>query len=78
MIVGCYTLDLYCDGASDCRNRKAQYDGSESMRPPARYIGETGSECRTQARKDGWLLNLKYQTAICRKCAKAGLKPEES
>jgi hypothetical protein len=48
------------------------------MRPPAQYTGETGSECRTQARKSGWILNLKYQTAVCPKCAKAGFKPEES
>lgn len=70
-IVGCYSLDLYCDGEPDCQNGSCLHTGGS----PGQYSAETGSECRRQAREDGWILNLQEQTAVCPKCAKKGLRP---
>lgn len=45
-MVGCYTLDLYCDERTDRgMDMKA-----------CQFTGETGGECRRQARKLGWRL----------------------
>jgi hypothetical protein len=59
-IIGCYSLDLYC-----CRKNPA-HKHSEF---PHNYTAETGGECRKDARKDGWKLNLRDQTAVCPKCS---------
>jgi hypothetical protein len=75
MIVGGYNLNLYCDGAPDCKNRSAKYDGGDHYTAPGKYVGETGSECRQQDRKRGWILNLQENTAVCPKCAKKGFLP---
>lgn len=50
MIVGGYTLDLYCDGA-DCPIRKTFHVGTD-----AQYFAEHGTTCRKKARRAGWLL----------------------
>ena len=59
MIVGCYTLDLYCEE-----------DGHphEYNEFPHQYIHEFGSTCRRMARKDGWILDRQNCKAICPKC----------
>jgi len=51
MIVGCYTLDLYCENSNGwgCNPDKPESD-------PDQYTAELGSRCRRAARKDGWLL----------------------
>lgn len=74
MIVSGYTLDLYCDGAKDCKNRNARYDGSHNDRghPPARYSDENKYICWRAARIDGWKLIRKTGLAICPKCVKNG------
>ena len=73
MIVGCYTLDLYCDGDPECKYSMTNSPGCRNM--SAQFTAETGSECRRLAREDGWILNLQEQTTVCPKCAKKGLKP---
>lgn len=55
MIVGGYSLDLYCDNPQCCDN-------------PAYFEGGTASECRKQARRAGWELDLAARTAICPAC----------
>ena len=55
MIVGGYTLDLYCD-EKDCKH---EYDPRWH---PVQYVGELGSRCRKQARQDGWLLSRDEKT----------------
>jgi len=72
MIVGCYTLDLYCD------NKPAhQYlwisDYMSDGKFPVQFIGERGCDCRQQARKAGWKL-MRDGRALCPRCtgAKAG------
>lgn len=75
MIVGCYTLDLYCDS----------YDGGPPFRDsvvhkyqefPHQYTGETRFECIKQARKDGWLISKKHQ--LCSKCSRKGAENGEA
>lgn len=69
MIVGCYTLDLYCD-TPGCRMGRCFYTG-DSTTPPFQTTAETGAECRTKARRAGWRLDLKNGLARCPKCQKA-------
>ena len=62
MIVGGYTLDLYCDVPGGCpRNTTIAPvlppDGVVSAaNSPVEYIDEFGSRARAAARRDGWLL----------------------
>jgi DNA-directed RNA polymerase subunit RPC12/RpoP len=60
MIVGCYSLDLYCDKPNDAHEYKEF---------PHEFNEEHGSTCRAEARKKGWVLNVKDGTAICPKCS---------
>lgn len=62
MIVGCYSLALYCDGPGCLVRREG--DGV--------FTAETGAECRREARKRGWRLNLRAGTALCPQCVKNG------
>lgn len=62
MIAGCYSLDLYCDALVP--HALGAF--------PAQYTAETGAVCRDEARADGWRIHLRYNLAICPKCAKAG------
>lgn len=64
MIIGCYTLDLYCDYPSHTRAH-GEFSGS----PQGQYTDEYGSRCRAEARRDGWILRSDG-TAICPRCAK--------
>lgn len=64
MIVGCYALDLYCENYDPRALGLHEYDEF-----PHTYTDEYGSRCRTDARKDGWLLR-RDGTALCPKCNK--------
>jgi hypothetical protein len=60
---GCYSLDLYCDKQSEA------HVWNEF---PHQYTAETGGECRSTARKAGWLIGSKWSKgsyAICPKCS---------
>lgn len=59
MIVGCYSLDLYCDNEAGPH----KYDEF-----PAVYTAQTGSKCRRLARKDGWKLDINGGKAACPRC----------
>jgi hypothetical protein len=65
-IIGCYTLELYCDNQPD-RQKPDAIHGYEEF--PKQYCNEFGSRCRAMARKDGWKLT-KDGGSICPKCAK--------
>lgn len=67
MIVGCYTLDLYCDVEGCTYNLRA------GQLQPSQYTGVAGTECKRAARKDGWRFQDADdgQRAICPVCAKA-------
>ncbi len=64
MIVGCYSLNLYCDR----KNEEHEYKEF-----PHTYTDELGSRCRKSARQDGWLLK-RNGDCICPKCACKGAK----
>jgi len=65
MIVGSYTLELYCDApASDPLH--ARYQGCDGQ---AEYTAETGAACRRQARIAGWKLK-RDGTCVCPQCRK--------
>jgi len=63
MIVGCYTLDLYCENDGQYPDGIHSYDEF-----PHTYSHENGSQCRSAARKDGW--KLTQGKAICPKCTR--------
>lgn len=65
MIVGCYTLHLYCDGERCVLGRsRGEIIG------PSEYTGNTGGEARSAARRDGWKIDEPNDKAWCRKCRK--------
>lgn len=76
MIVGCYTIDLYCDGGGDgynCPNGRE----FESIRCGSScydsYAGTNERDCLAQARKMGWTFKENNTKAFCRYCSR-GLK----
>lgn len=70
VIVGIYDLHLYCDGA-DCEAGK--YKGRAELE----LTDEYGSACRRRARKLGWRLGTKDQSALCPSCVARGATIEE-
>lgn len=62
---GCYSLDLYCD------KQEKWPDGVHGYNEfPHQFTAETGGDCRSQARKAGWLVGGKSTSyAICPKCS---------
>lgn len=61
MIVGGYSLHLYCDAAEwgDPPHTYSEF--------PHEFTGETYGECAKKARKRGWVLR-RDRTAVCPKC----------
>lgn len=53
MIVGAYSLHLYCD-APCCRVKAID-----------KYNGQTAKDCYVGARSDGWYLKLAVDKAYC-------------
>ena len=67
MIVGCYTMDLYCD-VEGCT-----YNNRGGLCEPDQFTGLTVSECRRKARAEGWRLDIRTgmatpQIAVCPEC----------
>lgn len=76
MIVSGYSVNLYCDGAPDCPNRLGginTYSG-----PAADFSDEERAQCYKDIRKAGWVLNRRVGTAVCPRCAKAGISPPDT
>ena len=87
MIVGSYSLHLYCDNTKwhgDClhlhvvtENQKLTNEGYRGGF--AEYIGQTYGECVRYARKDGWVVAHDQSTAYCPRCKKRrGAKQERN
>ena len=74
MIVGGYTLDLYCEnigpmvGGTIFDAYGHRYDGGK-----AQFFAESGTECRQMAYASGWILRVSKGLAYCPSCAK-GMK----
>jgi len=64
-IVGCYQLHLYC------------VNGCDDLYLPVEYTGATGGQCRAEARRDGWLIRVSQNYAVCPKCRKKSAQPQE-
>ncbi len=76
MIVGCYTMDLYCC-APGCPVRPVAADtGAVAAMATAQFTGETASMCRHAARLAGWKLYRGdgggFEHAKCSRCVKDG------
>lgn len=68
MIVGCYSVDLYCENAEQHVNGCRVGWGFHG---PPNYTGNTESECLRSARVDGWLFTRDTpRKAYCPACAK--------
>lgn len=67
MIVGGYTLDLYCDGARHKELHPEKYDSVDES-----FFGVDFSDCRKQARAKGWVFKNDKNTVVCRVCSEAG------
>lgn len=68
MIVGCYTVDLYCENAEGVQ---ATCSVGYGYKGPPQYVGQTEGECLRAARADGWLFTRdRPRKAYCPKCAK--------
>jgi len=61
VIVGCYTMDLYCDCESD------RHDHGEF---PHQFIAHKYSQCKRQAQKEGWVFKRNGTDAVCPKCSR--------
>lgn len=59
---GCYTLDLYC-----------KYKHPPGISGFAQYTSEKGSDAKSDARADGWVIH-DDRTATCPRCS--GKKPK--
>ena len=66
MIVGAYTLDLYCD----CCKR---YERKNELGPhPHQYVAHSNAQAMAQARRDGWTFrNGKCRCSLCREEARS-------
>lgn len=66
MIVGCYTMDLYCDNADRKSEgfRKTCTEGWER----SQYIGMSYSGCMRSAKKEGWRFR-DGRFSYCPKCS---------
>ena len=71
MIVGCFTLHLYCDSPEHKRtDEDFKYLSQQASRiwdsmHPGEFTGETRHDCVRAARKAGWVLKAKANRAIC-------------
>jgi hypothetical protein len=66
MIVGCYSLELYCENQPD-RQKPDSVHGYEEF--PSVYAAQRREDCERAARKDGWMINNKTGVCLCPKCS---------
>lgn len=73
MIVGAYSLHLYCDSGNEGNHPHGYYDWESARRFPIEYNSDDVPNgyytTRKMAKRDGWKLK-RDGTAICPKCAK--------
>jgi hypothetical protein len=72
MIVGCYTLHLYCDARATPGCIAVRESGLDQ---PFQATGQNFRDCQEQARHSGWRLSIVRDTAVCPACAAAGIRP---
>lgn len=71
MIAGGYALDLYCDSpkpwTASKTNSLIDAYGHRYNEFPHQYTAELGSQCRADAKKDGWKFTRDGRV-LCPKC----------
>jgi hypothetical protein len=68
MIVGCYSLDLYCSiPRPQHLNQWIDIDDVRRGKFPMQFTGATERQCKAKARKQGWI--FKGGDVICPDCA---------
>jgi hypothetical protein len=78
MIVGGYTLDLYCD--NDDRDDHHFTGGefwvgenwSNKLTISHQFVGETFAQAARKARRDGWIVNRSKNKCLCPACSRKG------
>lgn len=70
MVVGGYSLDLYCDypDESYAHRGSAQFAGAGK----ADFAAETGPAAKAEAKRAGWKIERGERRAICPSCQKVG------
>lgn len=56
MIVGCYTMHLYC-GNPACKTMRHHEGSTFMIAAMGEFTGETAAACRRQARRWGWVFH---------------------
>jgi len=62
VIVGCYTLDLYCDHPHDQEIDNNQEHYGDHL---AQFTGRTETGCIQRARAAGWSINKSADRVMC-------------
>ena len=68
-IVGCYSLDLYCENYDMANFHEVDKFGHRYNDFPHQWTGYDRAECFRKARKAGWVINVHKHTAYCPKCS---------
>lgn len=74
MIVGGYTLDLYCDSGIRQPYADAMPGHPSHRTNAATFTGDSYRECASAARAKGWKLDRLLNRAICPQCSKQGAR----
>jgi hypothetical protein len=69
VIVGGYSLHLYCRYDASSTGRDAGTVQHPYDYFPHQYAGKTEADCMTQARQDGWVFNRDHDVT-CPLCAR--------
>ena len=70
MIVGCYSLDLYCDNFDLMKDQVEDSYGHRYDEFPHQFTGYSRPECVRNARHRGWIVNIPANKAYCPGCVK--------
>ena len=72
MIVGAYTLNLYCDrsGYGDSPNPTCPRDKLATGGQVGEFVGRTRTDTIAQARRCGWLVKDAEDVCLCPQCRK--------
>lgn len=66
MIVGSYTLDLYCDNCTD-------FNMKNGVWTPQQFTGTDRGTCMREARGVGWIIGKHDKFALCPACTARGI-----
>jgi hypothetical protein len=70
MVVGGYSLDLYCDFPDEAYTHRGSADFAGVGR--GSFAAETGPVAKALAKRAGWWMDQRGTRALCPSCRKAG------